>query len=218
MNLHQDLLYNILLQSDVETINALCKTNTKAHQLCNDKQFWIDKFTQEHIEALLIDFEPDDFSYLEWYHYAVKDIVLAKHILKINFIEKTRHYNKTKGIFKVLVEGDVERLQYLFPQLSKDIDFYNEVIFTLLDKEYHLEITYDVVNKIDLGKLTLQQAEHLLPNLIGLTGSITDQHDFDMVYRLDDTIDSNIYNHHIDHHPVHAKVLLIRRGMWEMIN
>ena len=56
MNIHQDLLYNILLQSDVKTLNTLCKTNTKAHQLCNDKQFWMDKFTQDHIEALLIDF------------------------------------------------------------------------------------------------------------------------------------------------------------------
>ena len=107
-------------------------------------------------------FEPDDFSYLEWYHYAVKDIALAKHILKINFIEKTRRYNNTKGIFKVLVEDDIERLQYLFPQLPKYIDVYNEVIFTLLEYEYQLHITYNGKNIIDLGKITLQQAEHLL--------------------------------------------------------
>ena len=80
-------MYNVLLQSDSETIKSLCQTNKIANAICHDKQFWIDKFTQEHLESLLIEHEPSD-SYLELYRFGEEKIKQGKHILHINHLKK----------------------------------------------------------------------------------------------------------------------------------
>ncbi len=208
-----DILYNILLQSDVKTINQLCKTNKKANTICNNnKQFWIDKFSQDYLEPLLIDFEPDDYSYLEWYNVGIQAIENTKNILKINYIEYNRKYNKTNGVFIVLVGSmHTKILNYWFPNL-KDLE-YNELKFNLNNNNYSLTITYDMKNNIDLGKYTIHQVEKMLPSLLFITEICSDEHGFSMIYR----DDKKIYNYQIDQNPIHAKVLLIRRGMWEII-
>ena len=68
----------------------LFKTN-KTAQSINQKQFWIDKFTQEHLESLLINYKGDYFKLYKKAEYAKQ---LGKHILTINEIEKNREYHR----------------------------------------------------------------------------------------------------------------------------
>jgi hypothetical protein len=42
--LNKDVLYNILLQSNSFNLQKLCLVNKDTVSICNDKQFWIDKF------------------------------------------------------------------------------------------------------------------------------------------------------------------------------
>lgn len=212
-----DVMYNIMLQADVLTINSLCKTSKMAHDIVNDKAFWINKFTDKNLESLLIHFENDDFSYLEWYSFGLENIEKGKNILKINALEKNRRYNKTNGIFKVLVEGDGEIVSYLFKEKVQDMDKddFTDIIFKLLNNEYQLILT-SPDDKIHLGKYSIQEVEKLLGPLLHLDG-VGDEYDYDMIYEKD--FDNDIYNHRLGiTSEAHRQVLLIRRGMWEIIN
>lgn len=213
--MHTDIMYNILLQSDDQTIRSLCKTNKQAYNICGDRHFWEEKFALHHLEPLLINYDPEVlYDYVDYFHYAMKNVEKANHILQINYLEKNRKNHKTKGIFKVLVEGDPDILYYYFLNL-KDRDFYNELIFTLLDNEYQLDITYDVKTKLPIGKFTLKQVTQMLPSLLEITNQCTDE--FDMVY--DNKENMYHYDKWANDHifTPQAQVMLIRRGMWEMI-
>lgn len=212
-----DIMYNILLQADDNTISSLCKTNKQANKICNDKQFWIDKFALHHLEPLLIDYDSDAlYPYVTWFHYAMKNVEDANNILKINYLEKNRKYDKTKGIFQILImEEGIKILYYYFPSLMDNDFYYDKLIFTLLDNEYHLEITHDGTQKIDLGKFTLKQVEMMLPSLLEISEECTDNMNYQMIYDVNNVYEMTQIHNNI--HSQHAKVLLIRRGMWEMI-
>ncbi len=59
---HEDILYNILLNSDMKTIKNICLT--KKDTPCQNTQFWIDKFN--HDDILLV--EPLPMSLIGWIH------------------------------------------------------------------------------------------------------------------------------------------------------
>lgn len=216
--MNQDIIYNILLQSDDKTIANLCQTNQETYTIGHDKHFWEAKFKLHYVEPLLIQYEPDVlYNYVEWFHYAMNNVAQAKNILKINYMEKNRTYDKTNGIFKVLLEGITDcylfYIYYYFPTTTH-INSFTEIIFTLLNNEYHLEIMYldNGLKRIDLGKITLKQAEQMLPSLLEITGVCTDQGGYDMIY------DDKNYNDYPVVTSRKLSYLLIRRGMWEIIN
>ncbi len=48
-----DLLYQILLQSDVKDISKLCMINTTSMKICHNQHFWIEKLKQDGISYTL---------------------------------------------------------------------------------------------------------------------------------------------------------------------
>lgn len=44
--MNQDVIYNILLQSDLTSIKQLCSVNTVANKLCKDQHFWTEKLNK----------------------------------------------------------------------------------------------------------------------------------------------------------------------------
>lgn len=73
--LYDDIIYNLLLNSDINSIQVLCKTNQYAHQLCHSEQFWKSKYL--HDQFLMID-EP-----IEWKH---KYMLMTKIIKDVHYI------------------------------------------------------------------------------------------------------------------------------------
>lgn len=197
--------YNILLQSNLKTINALL-INKTAYSIYLDRQFWVDKLTQHHMQLLLNDFihESDGMTYLELYDMALIEIENATNILKINKIEKNRKYNKTNGIFKILINDN--KLLHEFSDIHVQV---KTIIFKLLNNEYELSFEHDA-GVINLGKYTLNQVSIMLPLLL-YQGECVDEHRFDFIHTKND----DYYNHMID---PYTKVWYIRRGMWEIIN
>lgn len=94
-----------------------------------------------------------------------------------------------------------------------DKESFTYIIFTLLNNEYQLILkTFDNFN-VDLGKYSFEQVEHLTGPLLCVTSLCIDVNDYDMVY--DDEL---IYNDRIRQaNPLLRNILLIRRGIWEMI-
>lgn len=43
-----ELMYQILLYSDIEDVETYCRT-AKYHQLCHNRQFWIDKLINDQL-------------------------------------------------------------------------------------------------------------------------------------------------------------------------
>jgi hypothetical protein len=219
--MHKDIIYNILLQSNDYTIANLCQINKQANAIGDDKYFWEAKFKLHYLEPLMINYDPDVlYPYITWFHYAMLNVEQTKNILKINYLEKNRKYDKTNGIFKLSVDN-IQDYVYYFPGL-KAIHPFRYLIFTLLINAYHLELSYmddnEVMKKIDLGEFTIKQVEEMLPCLLEMTDDIiADENGYEMVYDSEDVF--SYYNLDImNADPTFANILLIRRGMWEMIH
>lgn len=54
-NMLPEILENILLLANVESLIGLCMVNKEAYKLCNDKKFWDKKFSLENLPHLLFD-------------------------------------------------------------------------------------------------------------------------------------------------------------------
>lgn len=57
MNLNDEIIYNILLNSNIHDIRNLCQSNIQFKNICHDKHFWVDKFNHDN----LIYIENDNF-------------------------------------------------------------------------------------------------------------------------------------------------------------
>lgn len=208
-------MYNVLLQSDSRTIQSLCQSNKIANTICHDKHFWMDKFSQEHLEALLL--EPTT-NYLNLYKEGEKSKELGKNILKINEIEKNRDYNNTLGVFKVLVEDKWEMVSYLFEDQLKHIDKENVqdiqfITFILVKNQYQVTLVYYDHIEIDLGTYSYEQVEQLLGPLLYKNNFVRDNYNYHMIYN------GEVYNNNARRaNPNNYIILMIRRGMWEIIN
>lgn len=47
-----DILYEIMIHLDVDSIQSLCLTDKMANTLCDDKSFWMDKMNREQLPLL----------------------------------------------------------------------------------------------------------------------------------------------------------------------
>ena len=61
--LHNDVLYNILLQASAKDMTALCSTNQQTNVICHTKQFWLDKIKQQQVENVIT---TEDKTTKEW--------------------------------------------------------------------------------------------------------------------------------------------------------
>lgn len=55
--MNDEIIYNILLNSNIHDIRNLCQSNIQFKNICHDKHFWIDKFNHDN----LIYIENDNF-------------------------------------------------------------------------------------------------------------------------------------------------------------
>lgn len=49
MNISDEVIFDILLNSNIHDIKNLCQTDNQFNRLCHDKHFWIIKFNQDQL-------------------------------------------------------------------------------------------------------------------------------------------------------------------------
>lgn len=84
--MNEDILFNILLQSNINNIKNYCLLSTISKNICNDKNFWLTKFKIDNI-PILYDIIPSTLS--QW----------IKEYTKVLYTQ-----NLSKGLIKVLQE------------------------------------------------------------------------------------------------------------------
>ena len=51
MNLTEEVIYDILMNSNIHDIINLCGVNTQFNKICHDKHFWVNKFSHDHLSV-----------------------------------------------------------------------------------------------------------------------------------------------------------------------
>lgn len=231
----EDIIYNLMLRADYKAIKNLCevdKTNNEiCNKICKSKHFWEEKFKSEFLDAALIDYDPDVlYPYLLYYKYVSDNATISKNILRINDIEKNRKYNKTNGIFKVLIDSDelfkkvmnhifIERASIFNISLEKQLEIkkFNNIEYVdfelKINKNYYVSLINVSHEHIFVGMFTKNQVELMLPVLYNIGEICHDEFGFHFVYN-EYTMEE--YNRDICRFN-NSNILPIRRGMWEIL-
>ena len=81
----RDLLYNILLQSDINNINKLLSVSTMVQNIVTEPQFWWDKITNDKLPLITTTFTKDEYIKLKNIVDTVKIQLTKKEIIiKVN--------------------------------------------------------------------------------------------------------------------------------------
>jgi len=164
INLTNDIIYEILLRADLETIRQYCLTHK--NNLCKDYSFWKDKLKDKvEFDKDLPSIYIDGIRTVKWYmdNLEVKNINdlgkvlyqhmrkakdIARQILLINKIEKTSKFIKLKGIIIIeLYESYEEQGSDALINILSDFNIIlddhsaNNIKITLLENDYKFEFT-----------------------------------------------------------------------------
>lgn len=93
--MHEDVVYNLLLNADPKSLPNLCSTNQKASIICKDKTFWKDKI--QHDNFTIFKTLTTTEEYKHYYYNMAKATHIADIIIKMAAIEK--EYDKTNPFY-----------------------------------------------------------------------------------------------------------------------
>ncbi len=97
--LPSDIIYNLMLNADLKTLNNLCQTNKIANKYCNDKHFWHEKFQHEKLPQVSIDGD-----WISAYQLLIKAAEEAKLMMMVTEIED---YNGAPDEYNMGGEGTI---------------------------------------------------------------------------------------------------------------
>jgi hypothetical protein len=165
VNLTNDIIYEILLRADLETIRQYYMTHK--NNLSKDESFWKDKLKGKiEFNRDLPSIYIDDIRTVTWYmdNLEIKNIcdlgkILYQHmrkvkdtankILLINKIESTSEFNKSEGVIIIeLYESYEEQGSDALINILPNFDFIldncsaNKITITLLEKNYIFEFKF----------------------------------------------------------------------------
>jgi len=110
-----DTIYNILLNTDIDSLNELCFLNKTTHQHCQNKHFWIEKFKHDQLPMMHI--LPKNIK--EWIN---TYIVLKKSqdkmqlLLKVNQIESLMIHDPSPGLIIITLSIEHKELDMILPK------------------------------------------------------------------------------------------------------
>ena len=151
--INQDIMFNLLLNSEIDNLKILYQTNKIANQICNNDFFWITKLSHNNI-PIIYDEQPNN--YIKWVKY-YKDIQHTQlKIENIINIVLNEDFDIDYNILKVRVR-DYEILHllpidHLLYNKLKNLDLkqsYQDLRIKILDDDqYYISyvVYYDMPN------------------------------------------------------------------------
>lgn len=138
----RDTLYNTLMHSDIDTIKSTCSTNRLANSICNDDNFWINKFTYDDLQIITQPTTKTQWinEYEKIYNSTNKTERLINLLNDANIISITLIINKEdEYILHSLLKKIHVTLLSLPLYRSKNFD---SIYFTVLKSSWGYEIKY----------------------------------------------------------------------------
>ncbi len=174
-----DVLKEILLRADVDTIKNYCLTNNEANKLCHSQSFWNEKLKLENLPVILFDkeigneFEFEDFYELtgtqnKWmilYILMKQANVNAKKMILVNKIEKERAFRPTKGTIGIHdIDFHTIKSLYTLPSIKNHDKYRVYELKIIYDGDYKLIIymVYDGDEKELIEDISYQQAINII--------------------------------------------------------
>jgi len=88
----EDILWNVLLRCDLNTIKKMLILNKLSYNILHDKYFWREKFKYDRLY-----FNNDKLNYIQQYEITLKAVKNAKDILFINNLERNLKYRASNN-------------------------------------------------------------------------------------------------------------------------
>ena len=162
-----DVYERILINLDINTLQNACRTN-KYHNICNDFNFWIQKFKYDDVPILALKLPTTATQWIKEYK-KVNNIILQVDDIVDNIMEN--------GIELVIEHENIfgntnlkdKTLFYLLPQelLQYDPEYYNIASVKMLKTKKNVElIFYEDYHVHGVTTLTFDQFKFMLVRLI----------------------------------------------------
>lgn len=231
-NINQDIMYNLLLQSDYNTLKELCLTNKVAVKICQDDNFWRNKLVQDY---KLI----KNKNYKDTYIKAVKAEKCVNDILHMNRIEVNRFHKATDGIINIINNEFYKSVPEFLEKTGLSLDKkskYRESIYEVSKIQFQLK------NDKYICRIILYGESKYLSDAITLTVTIPfsrikalliyfvyeilfdEQEYLECVddegtpFIFEKKFNTNDYKHLYNRKYFDSAILFLRRGIWEGLN
>jgi hypothetical protein len=156
------VIFNILLNSDIDTIYNMCQASEIADKICKDKHFWELKF--EHDNLIILRVREDIDGWWDEYNEVKDSTINTNDIIRISLIEKKRDIeinsffpNDGTIIIKFSDEYKYDYNTWLLPKELTSLvpEKLNRNCINILDFLYPIQIRF-VPNNDDTYKLTYE--------------------------------------------------------------
>ncbi len=101
--LHTEILFNILINNDINIVKSVCMINKNALRLCQDQYFWHEKFKYHHLLIMSKVLPQSVNDWLKEYKWVSDAYDEARTIINVNKVESSRQIDKTDGIIKLSI-------------------------------------------------------------------------------------------------------------------
>lgn len=138
-----DIIYNVMLNADFETLKHLCQTNKASLKYCKDSHFWYAKLAHQQLPVP----NKEMIKQLGWmtlYQSLSSAYKEAKEMLLVNKIESQRQHFRTNGDI-VLCPYEYDDLYFINLPLFKEAELLNDPnqfmieIFIQYNGQYHVK-------------------------------------------------------------------------------
>ena len=132
-----DLNYQIMLHLSLDDLISLCNTNMYTHNICNNKQFWINKIHHDNLitpDNKLF----DNVSGMDCY-YACS--IISKYLNKPKFTKKDTHYESLSAAISTVGRNKLISLILKYGNINIDTSFFRSAI----------GVTKDLQNSFHIG-------------------------------------------------------------------
>ena len=139
--INQDIMFNILLNGNIDNLKILCQTNKIANQICNSDFFWMTKLSHDNIPVI---YKKHPNNYIKWveYYKCTRDTLLKIDNI-LNIVLNVESLDSTIILCSMSSICDNYKILHLLPR-----SLYNQLTDIIKDIDDELSVHQDFKIKI----------------------------------------------------------------------